>query len=80
MVGIGIRHDLGADSLTATLLAGAAAERLGRQLPVSAVLRSGSLARLAELVGQAAGLPTPPLRQLYLNRTVRGLAGVLKQA
>ncbi|MDQ1738880.1 MAG: hypothetical protein QOE53_532, partial [Pseudonocardiales bacterium] len=29
---------------------------------------------------RAAGLPTPPLRQLYLNRTVRGLAAVLKQA
>ena len=28
---------------------------------------------------RAAGLPTPPLRQLYLNRTVRGLAAVLKQ-
>lgn len=29
---------------------------------------------------RAAGLPTPPLRQLYLNRTVRGLAAVLQQA
>jgi amino acid adenylation domain-containing protein len=29
---------------------------------------------------RSAGLPTPPLRQLYLNRTVRGLAAVLKQA
>ncbi|MDQ1743976.1 MAG: hypothetical protein QOE23_2315 [Pseudonocardiales bacterium] len=28
---------------------------------------------------RSAGLPAPPLRQLYLNRTVRGLAGVLKQ-
>lgn len=62
MAGIGMRHDLrdlGADSLTATLLAGAVAERLGRQLPVSAVLRSGSLARLAELVGQAEPVPAP---------------------
>lgn len=29
---------------------------------------------------RSAGLPTPPLRQLYLNRTVRGLAEVLRQA
>ena len=29
---------------------------------------------------RAAGLPTPPLRQLYLNRTVRSLAAVLEQA
>jgi len=28
---------------------------------------------------RGAGLPTPPLRQLYLNRTVRGLAEVLGQ-
>ncbi|HEX8768302.1 MAG TPA: condensation domain-containing protein, partial [Jatrophihabitans sp.] len=86
MVGIGMRHDLrdlGSDSLTATLLAGAVAERLGRQLPVSAVLRSGSLARLAELVSQAgpASVPaipraedadsyplTPQQRQLYLEQ------------
>ena len=29
---------------------------------------------------RSAGLPTPPLRQLYLNRTVRKLAAVLTQA
>ncbi|MEO6502560.1 MAG: amino acid adenylation domain-containing protein [Jatrophihabitantaceae bacterium] len=29
---------------------------------------------------RSAGLPTPPLRQLYLNRTVRGLAAVLRQS
>ena len=29
---------------------------------------------------RSAGLPTPPLRQLYLNRTMRSLAAVLKQA
>ena len=29
---------------------------------------------------RSAGLPTPPLRQLYLNRTVRSLAAVLQQA
>ncbi|HEX8092837.1 amino acid adenylation domain-containing protein [Jatrophihabitans sp.] len=86
MVGIGMRHDLrdlGSDSLTATLLAGAVAERLGRQLPVSAVLRSGSLARLAELVdcaepAVAAVIPaaedapdyplTPQQRQLYFEQ------------
>ncbi|HEV2886982.1 MAG TPA: amino acid adenylation domain-containing protein, partial [Jatrophihabitans sp.] len=86
MVGIGMRHDLrdlGSDSLTATLIAGAVAERLGRQLPVSAVLRSGSLARLAELVDQAPPTATaviPPAddaasypltaqqRQLYLEQ------------
>lgn len=86
MAGIGLHHDLrslGADSLTATLLAGAVAERLGRQLPVSAVLRSGSLARLAERVSlaepvtvpviepaeEAAGYPlTPQQRQLYLEQ------------
>ncbi|MEO7260044.1 MAG: amino acid adenylation domain-containing protein [Jatrophihabitantaceae bacterium] len=86
MVGIGMGHDLrdlGSDSLTATLLAGAVAERLGRQLPVSVVLRSGSLARLAELVSQAepvaalvipraddaASYPlTPQQRQLYFEQ------------
>ncbi|MDQ1741138.1 MAG: hypothetical protein QOE53_2790, partial [Pseudonocardiales bacterium] len=86
MVGIGLRHDLrdlGSDSLTATLIAGGVAERLGRQLPVSVVLRSGSLARLAELVSQAElvatpGIPraadaasyplTPQQRQLYLEQ------------
>ena len=86
MAGIGMQHDLrdlGSDSLTATLLAGAVAERLGRQLPVSAVLRRGSLATLAELVSQAhpvsapvipraddaASYPlTPQQRQLYLEQ------------
>jgi amino acid adenylation domain-containing protein len=86
MVGIGLRHDLrdlGSDSLTATLIAGGVAERLGRQLPVSAVLRSGSLARLAELVSEAepavsGGIPraadaasyplTPQQRQLFLEQ------------
>lgn len=86
MTGIGLRHDLrelGADSLTATLLAAGVAERLGRQLPVSAVLRSGSLAALAELVTragpvvvpeigpaeEAAGYPlTPQQRQLYVEQ------------
>ena len=86
MAGIGMQHDLrdlGSDSLTATLLAGAVAERLGRQLPVSAVLRSGSLAKLAELVSQAQPVPapvipraddaasyplTPQQRQLYLEQ------------
>ncbi len=64
MVGIGLQHDLrelGSDSLTATLLAGAVAERLGRQLPVSAVLRSGSLGRLAELVSQAEPVTAPAI-------------------
>ena len=86
MAGIGMRHDLrdlGSDSLTATLLAGGVAERLGRQLPVSMVLRSGSLARLAELVeradpvtapaipraGDAASYPlTAQQRQIYLEQ------------
>jgi lichenysin synthetase B len=86
MAGIGLRHDLrdlGSDSLTATLIAGGVAQRLGRQLPVSAVLRSGSLARLAKLVSQAEpavtrGIPravdaasyplTPQQRQLYLEQ------------
>ncbi len=86
MAGIGMRHDLrdlGSDSLTATLLAGGVAERLGRQLPVSAVLRSGSLARLAELVAEAEPVPaqviprapdaasyplTAQQRQLYLEQ------------
>jgi len=86
MTGIGLRHDLrdlGADSLTATLLAGAVADRLDRQLPVSAVLRSGSLAGLAELVSRAepvagaaigpaedaADYPlTPQQRQLFVEQ------------
>ncbi|HST46740.1 amino acid adenylation domain-containing protein [Jatrophihabitans sp.] len=86
MVGIGMQHDLrdlGSDSLTATLLAGGLAERLGRQVPVSRVLHAGSLARLAELVrhGDAAAAPaipaaaaaesypvTPQQRQLYLEQ------------
>ena len=64
MVGIGMQHDLrdlGSDSLTATLLAGGVAERLGRQLPVSLVLRSGSLARLAELVDRAEPATAPAI-------------------
>jgi lichenysin synthetase B len=86
MAGIGMGHDLrelGSDSLTATLIAAGVAERLGRQLPVSVVLRSGSLARLAELVSQAEPAPaavippaaeaasyplTPQQRQLYLEQ------------
>jgi lichenysin synthetase B len=86
MVGIGMQHDLrdlGSDSLTATLLAGGLAERLGRQVPVSMVLHAGSLARLAELVrhadtaaapvippaGEAGSYPvTPQQRQLYLEQ------------
>ena len=86
MVGIGMQHDLrdlGSDSLTATLLAGGLAERLGRQVPVSLVLHAGSLARLAELVrhadaaaapaippaGEAESYPvTPQQRQLYLEQ------------
>jgi len=28
---------------------------------------------------RSAGLPVPPLKQLYLNRTVRGLAEVLEE-
>ena len=86
MVGIGMQHDLrdlGSDSLTATLLAGGLAERLGRQLPVSQVLRAGTLAQLAELIrhadavpapaippaGQAESYPvTPQQRQLYLEQ------------
>ena len=62
LVGIGLQHDLrdlGSDSLTATLLAGGVAERLGRQLPVSSVLRSGSVGRLAELVARAEPVTVP---------------------
>jgi len=86
MVGIGMQHDLrelGSDSLTATLLAGGLAERLGRQVPVSQVLHAGSLAELADLVrhadaaaapaipaaGEADSYPvTPQQRQLYLEQ------------
>ncbi|MFJ2738096.1 amino acid adenylation domain-containing protein [Streptomyces sp. NPDC087440] len=84
--GIGTAHDLrelGADSLTATLIAAGVQERLGRHCPVSAVLRAGTPARLAELVrGAAPGLGhsvppaprqetyplTPQQRQLYFEQ------------
>ncbi|MFJ3640160.1 amino acid adenylation domain-containing protein [Streptomyces sp. NPDC090108] len=51
--GIGTAHDLrdlGADSLTATLIAAGVRERLGRACPASTVLRPGSLGRLAALL------------------------------
>ena len=66
MAGVGMQHDLrdlGSDSLTATLLTGGIAERLGRQLPVSVVLRSGSLAGLAELVSRGQPVPAPAIPQ-----------------
>ncbi|MFD0271270.1 amino acid adenylation domain-containing protein [Streptomyces sp. NPDC127106] len=84
--GIGVAHDLrdlGADSLTATLIAANARARLGRDCPVSAVLRAGTPARLASLlegaapdtgtlIGRAPDLPTYPLtpqqRQLYFEQ------------
>ncbi len=86
MVGIGMQHDLrdlGSDSLTATLLTGGLAERLGRRLPVSQVLHAGTLAQLAELIRHADAAPapaippadqaesypvTPQQRQLYLEQ------------
>ena len=54
-------RDLGSDSLTVTLLAGGLAERLGRQLPVSQVLRAGTLAQLAELIRHADAVPAPAI-------------------
>ncbi|MFE9880903.1 amino acid adenylation domain-containing protein [Streptomyces sp. NPDC005784] len=84
--GIGVHHDLrdlGADSLTATLIAVGVQERLGRQCPVSSVLRGGTPARLAELLREAApslghSIPTaaeqksyplaPQQRQLYFEQ------------
>ncbi|MBV9821740.1 MAG: amino acid adenylation domain-containing protein, partial [Actinobacteria bacterium] len=86
MMGIGLQHDLrelGADSLTATLLAAGVAGRLNRQLPVSVVLRAGTLAQLAErarhadataasgiaVAEEAESYPvTPQQRQLYLEQ------------
>lgn len=62
--GIGVAHDLrdlGADSLTATLIAAGARERLGRECPVSAVLRSGTLARLAALLRESAAATAPAI-------------------
>ncbi|MCX5206205.1 amino acid adenylation domain-containing protein [Streptomyces sp. NBC_00237] len=90
--GIGTAHDLrelGADSLTATLIAAGVQERLGRHCPVSAVLRAGTPARLAELLRQAAPGParrlplapeqetyplTPQQRQLYFEQVKDGRA------
>ncbi|MEU0436151.1 amino acid adenylation domain-containing protein [Streptomyces sp. NPDC006290] len=84
--GIGVHHDLrdlGADSLTATLIAVGVQERLGRHCPVSSVLRGGTPARLAELLREAApglghSIPTaaeqksyplaPQQRQLYFEQ------------
>ncbi|WP_336320105.1 amino acid adenylation domain-containing protein [Streptomyces lavendofoliae] len=86
MTGIGTGHDLrdlGADSLTATLIAAGAQERLGRHCPAGAVLRSGTPARLATLLRDsgataAARIPaapdagtypvTPQQRQVYLEQ------------
>ncbi|MFG2633287.1 amino acid adenylation domain-containing protein [Streptomyces sp. NPDC048362] len=62
--GIGVTHDLrdlGADSLTATLIAAGARERLGRDCPVSAVLRSGTLARLAALLRESDPVTEPAI-------------------
>ncbi|WP_019356278.1 non-ribosomal peptide synthetase [Streptomyces sp. AA1529] len=62
--GIGTAHDLrelGADSLTATLLAAGARERLGRECPVGAVLRCGTPARLAALLRTAPAHRTAPI-------------------
>ncbi|MCX5194630.1 amino acid adenylation domain-containing protein [Streptomyces sp. NBC_00249] len=84
--GIGVAHDLrdlGADSLTATLIAANVRARLGRDCPVSAVLRAGTPARLAallegaapdtgRLIERAPDLATYPLtpqqRQLYFEQ------------
>ncbi|MEU9140127.1 amino acid adenylation domain-containing protein [Streptomyces sp. NPDC048404] len=71
--GIGVHHDLrdlGADSLTATLIAVGVQERLGRHCPVSAVLRGGTPARLAALLREAApslghAVPAAPERETY---------------
>ncbi|UNZ16008.1 amino acid adenylation domain-containing protein [Streptomyces sp. 891-h] len=72
--GIGAAHDLrdlGADSLTATLLAAGARRRLGRACPVSAVLRCGTPARLAALlrdsspVERGTQIPPAPRRETY---------------
>ncbi|MFF8673763.1 amino acid adenylation domain-containing protein [Streptomyces sp. NPDC015242] len=86
LTGIGTGHDLrdlGADSLTATLIAAGAQERLGRHCPAGAVLRSGTPARLAALLRDstataAARIPaapdagtypvTPQQRQVYLEQ------------
>ena len=64
MTGIGMLHDLrdlGADSLTATLLASGIESRFGVRLPVSAVLRAGSAAELAAMVHAAAPTAGPAL-------------------
>ncbi|GAA3487553.1 amino acid adenylation domain-containing protein [Streptomyces cremeus] len=92
ITGIGVGHDLrelGADSLTATLIAAGVQERLGRPCPVSAVLRAGTPARLAELLRQTPPglghrLPpapeqetyplTPQQRQLYFEQVKDGRA------
>ncbi|PKT71602.1 non-ribosomal peptide synthetase [Streptomyces populi] len=84
--GIGVHHDLrdlGADSLTATLIAVGLQERLGRHFPVSAVLRAGTPARIVELLREAGSGPghsvpaaperetyplTPQQRQLYFEQ------------
>jgi amino acid adenylation domain-containing protein len=84
--GIGVAHDLrdlGADSLTATLIAAGARERLGRECPVSAVLRSATLARLAARLRESAAATgwaiepapkraaypvTPQQRRLYFEQ------------
>ncbi|MEW1647877.1 amino acid adenylation domain-containing protein [Streptomyces sp. NPDC091219] len=84
--GIGVHQDLrdlGADSLTATLIAVGVQERLGRHVPVSAVLRAGTPARLADLLRETAPGPghvvpsapeaetyplTPQQRQLYFEQ------------
>src|SRR4029453_6272538 len=68
VTGIGMRHDLrdlGADSLTATLLAGRLESRFGARLPASTVLRAGSVSELVRLVRRPgprapAGPPAPP--------------------
>ncbi|MDI6410069.1 amino acid adenylation domain-containing protein [Streptomyces albus] len=84
--GVGTAHDLrdlGADSLTATLLAAGVRQRLGRECPVSAVLADGTLARLAARLRaappyQGSTVPaaprqsthplTPQQRQVYFEQ------------
>ncbi|NSC20094.1 amino acid adenylation domain-containing protein [Streptomyces albus subsp. chlorinus] len=86
ITGVGTAHDLrdlGADSLTATLLAAGVRRRLERACPVSAVLAEGTLARLAARLRtaprhQRTGIPpaprqpthplTPQQRQLYFEQ------------
>ncbi|UXY33424.1 amino acid adenylation domain-containing protein [Streptomyces albidocamelliae] len=63
--GLGVAHDLrdlGADSLTATLIAAGVREVLGRDCPVSAVLRSRTLGGLAALVRGSAPVTEPAIR------------------